>query len=64
MNGTTWVLGGGGVGANAWETGMLGGLLDEGVAVDCADLPLASPRPDASPDAIRDDALVRTTTRR
>ena len=37
MSETTWVLGGGGVGAIAWETGMLAGLLDEGVEVDVAD---------------------------
>jgi NTE family protein len=37
MSGVTWVFGGGGVGAIAWETGMLAGLLDEGVAVDTAD---------------------------
>lgn len=37
MNANTWVFGGGGVGAIAWETGMLAGLLDEGVEVDAAD---------------------------
>ena len=37
MSETTWVFGGGGVGAIAWETGMLAGLLDEGVDVDIAD---------------------------
>jgi NTE family protein len=58
MSGVTCVLGGGAVGRSLWETGMLAGLLDEGVAVDSADLLLGT-----SAGAV-DAAFVRATTRR
>jgi NTE family protein len=58
MNGARWVFGGGGVGALARKTGMLAGLLDEGVAVGSADRLLGT-----SAGAV-DAALVRTSTQR